>query len=189
MATINLVKGQKINLKKDNGTALTTVTMGLGWDAVSTWIGSSSSIDLDASCLLFDTGGNLVDQVWFRQLKSNDGSIVHSGDNRTGVGDGDDETIKVDLSRVPSNIQTLVFTVNSYIGQTFDQVKNCFCRLFETGSGEEFCRFDLAEKGNHTGKLMAKVYRYNGEWKIAALGNICNGKTFREMLPDIVSVL
>ena len=80
MATINLVKGQKINLKKDNGTTLTTVTMGLGWDAVSTWIGSSSSIDLDASCLLFDASGNLVDQVWFRQLKSNDGSIVHSGD-------------------------------------------------------------------------------------------------------------
>src|SRR5688572_33469162 len=101
---VNLSKGQRISLDKEAGTTLTQVVMGLGWDAMKKkgFFGSSSqSIDLDASCLMFDEGKQLLDTVWFRQLKSNDGSIQHTGDNRTGAGEGDDEQIKVDLSRVP----------------------------------------------------------------------------------------
>ena len=192
MASLNLIKGQKLNLKKESGQALTQVKMGLGWEPAGGGLfglGSGGSIDLDASCLFFDENNNLLDQVWFQQLKSKDGSVKHSGDNLNGEGEGDDEIISVDLTAIPINVKTLVFTINSYRGQTFDKVKNCFCRLFESGNGAEFCRYDLAEKGNHTGKIMAKVYRHNGEWKISAEGRPCNGRTFKDMLPDIGNCL
>ena len=106
---VNLQKGQKISLEKEAGGVLTKVVMGLGWDAVKSkgflgFGGSAQEIDLDASCIMFDEQGNLVDAIWFRQLKSKDGSIVHTGDNRTGDGDGDDEQIIVDLTKVPSSV-------------------------------------------------------------------------------------
>ncbi len=101
--TVNLQKGQKISLSKEGGGALTRVTMGLGWDAIKSkgFLGfgaKTESVDLDASVVMFDESNRPVDTVWFRQLKSKDGSIVHTGDNRTGAGDGDDEQINVDLS-------------------------------------------------------------------------------------------
>jgi stress response protein SCP2 len=121
---VNLQKGQKISLDKEAGSALTKVVMGLGWDVAKKkgffgFGGGSAEIDLDTSCLMFDEAGQMVDIVWFRQLQSKDGSIKHSGDNRTGAGEGDDEQIMVDLSRVPANVKSLVFTVNSFTGQTF----------------------------------------------------------------------
>ena len=107
--------------------------MGLGWDAVKKrgLFGGTKTqtIDLDASCLLFDGAGCLVDQVWFRQLSSKDGSIQHTGDNRTGAGDGDDESIIVDLLALSPAGRTLVFIVNSFTGQNFSQIENAFCRL------------------------------------------------------------
>ena len=132
---ISLQKGQKISLSKEAGGTLTKVVMGLGWDAVKKEKkglmgflggggGAEQEIDLDASCLMFDERGQVTDSVWFRQLKSHDGSITHTGDNRTGAGDGDDEQIIVDLSRVPPQVKSLVFTVNSFTGQTFQQVAN-----------------------------------------------------------------
>jgi len=98
--SVNLQKGQKISLDKEAGGTLTKITMGLGWDAVKTkgflgFGGKTEAVDLDASVVMFDEGNRLVDTVWFRQLKSKDGSIVHTGDNRTGAGDGDDEQINV----------------------------------------------------------------------------------------------
>ena len=116
--SVNLQKGQKISLSKEGGGALTRVTMGLGWDAIKSkgffgFGGKTESVDLDASVVMFDESNRPVDVVWFRQLKSKDGSIVHTGDNRTGAGDGDDEQINVDLSNVPANVKSLVFTVNS----------------------------------------------------------------------------
>ncbi len=192
---INLTKGQNIKLEKEDGTEYTKLTMGLGWDPVNaggifnSMFGGSSgqSIDLDASCMMLDANKQLVDCVWFSHLKSNDGSIIHTGDNLTGHGDGDDEQISVDLSKVPSTVETLVFTVNSYRGQTFDQVDNCFCRLFENNNGTEtvLCEYKLKEKGDHTGKIMAKVYRNSGKWKIKAIGEACNGRTYRDVLPDV----
>jgi tellurium resistance protein TerZ len=191
--TVTLSKGQKVSLRKHNGGTLTTVRMGLGWDAVKKrglFGMRAQSIDLDASALLFDTAGNLVDQVWFRQLTSRDGSVRHTGDNRTGAGDGDDESIQVDLTRVPGEVSTLVFTVNSFTGQDFSQIENAFCRLVdETGNGAEIAKYNLSGSGSHTAQIMAKVSREGSGWSMTALGIPATGRTFRDLLPTITRAL
>jgi tellurium resistance protein TerZ len=191
--TVTLSKGQKVSLRKQNGGTLTTVRMGLGWDAVKKrglFGMRAQSIDLDASALLFDTAGNLVDQVWFRQLTSRDGSVRHTGDNRTGAGDGDDESIQVDLTRVPGEVSTLVFTVNSFTGQDFSQIENAFCRLVdETGNGAEIAKYNLSGSGSHTAQIMAKVSREGSGWSMTALGIPATGRTFRDLLPTITRAL
>ena len=140
---------------------------------------------MDASCLLFDAQKNLVDAVWFGQLKSKDGSIWHSGDNLTGEGEGDDEVINVDLGKIPANVVTLVFTINSFRGQTFNEIDNAFCRLVNADTQEELAIYKLSGGGNYTGQIMARVYRHGGEWKMGAIGEPGNGKTFNDMLPTI----
>lgn len=190
--SISLQKGQKISLEKEAGTVLTSVVMGLGWDAVKKkglfgFGGGSEEIDLDASCLLFDEQRNLIDVVWFRQLESLDGSIEHTGDNRTGDGDGDDEQIIVDLSAVPPTVKSLVFTVNSFTGQDFSQVENAFCRLFDESTGKEIAKYDLSVQGYHSAQIMAKLYRHNGEWKMHAIGENGNGRTFQDLMPQILA--
>ncbi|MBF0371803.1 MAG: TerD family protein [Alphaproteobacteria bacterium] len=192
--SISLSKGQKVSLSKD-GATLTRIFMGLGWDVAKKGgllrglLGGSEDIDLDASCLVFDASGQLVDEIWFRQLKGMDGAIVHTGDNLTGAGDGDDETIKVDLSKLPATIKSLVFTVNSFRGQTFDKVANAYCRVVDELSGKELAKFGLSESGSHTGMLMAKIYRHNGEWKIHAIGEKTTSRTFHDMMPAIQAAL
>jgi tellurium resistance protein TerZ len=188
--SVNLQKGQKISLDKEAGGALSKVIMGLGWDAIKTkgifGFGSKTeSVDLDASCVVFDEANNLVDTVWFRQLKSKDGSIVHTGDNRTGAGEGDDEQIIVDLARVPANVKSLVFTVNSFTGQTFAQVENGYCRIINANNQQEVARYDLAVQGAHTAQVMAKLYRHGGEWKMHAIGENASGRTFDDLMPAI----
>jgi tellurium resistance protein TerZ len=186
--TVNMSKGQKISLAKADGSSLTRVLMGLGWDVAKgkgRFFGGGGSIDLDASCLLFDAAGVLKDQVWFRQLRSSDGSVQHTGDNVTGAGDGDDESIKVDLSSVPAGIDSLVFTVSSFTGQTFDKVENAFCRLVDETSGDEIARYTLSERGAHTAIVIAKLYRHQGTWKMAAIGENTSGRTFKDMMPVI----
>lgn len=188
---VNLQKGQKISLDKEAGTKLIKIIMGLGWDAVKTkgffGFGSKTQeIDLDASCILFDEQGRPLDAVWFRQLKSKDGSVVHTGDNRTGDGDGDDEQIVVDLTRVPSNVKSLVFTVNSFTGQNFSQIENATCRIVNASNNQEVARFNLSTLGSHNAQIMAKLYRHNDEWKMHAIGEIGNGRTFEELLPKII---
>ena len=191
---LSLVKGQKISLEKESGGGLTRVAMGLGWDPVKPkgilgFFTRPQEIDLDATCIMFDAGKNIVDVVWFRQLASKDGSIQHSGDNRTGAGDGDDETINVDLSRVPANVATLVFTINSFTGQTFDQIENAFCRLINLANNQEIAKYTLSGGGNVTAQIMAKVYRHDNEWKMAAIGEPANGQTFHDILPNITPFL
>jgi tellurium resistance protein TerZ len=178
---VTLVKGQKISLEKAAGAELATVRMGLGWDVAD----DGDSIDLDASCGMFDAGGGLVDLVWFRQLRSRDGSIRHTGDNLTGAGDGDDESIIVELERVPAEVRSLVFTVNSYLGQSFDVVENAFCRLLDHRSAAEVARYELGAHGRHTAMVMAKLYRHGGGWKMHAIGEAAMGSTFQEILPAI----
>jgi tellurium resistance protein TerZ len=187
---INLQKGQKISLDKEAGVKLTKIVMGLGWDPIKTkgifGFGSKTQeVDLDASCIMFDEQGRQEDAVWFRQLKSRDGSIVHTGDNRTGAGDGDDEQIIVDLMRVPANIKSLVFTVNSFTGQNFSQVENATCRIVNASNNQEVARFNLSTLGAHNAQIMAKLYRHGGEWKMHAIGEIGNGRTFEELMPKI----
>lgn len=187
---INLQKGQKISLDKEAGVKLTKIVMGLGWDPIKTkgifGFGSKTQeVDLDASCIMFDEQNRQTDAVWFRQLKSRDGSIVHTGDNRTGAGDGDDEQIVVDLTRVPTNIKSLVFTVNSFTGQNFSQVENATCRIVNASNDQEVARFNLSTLGAHNAQIMAKLYRHGDEWKMHAIGEIGNGRTFEELMPKI----
>jgi tellurium resistance protein TerZ len=187
---VNLSKGQKISLEKEAGGSLTKVTMGLGWDAIKSkglfGFGSKTeTVDLDASCVMFDESNNPVDVVWFRQLKSKDGSVVHTGDNRTGAGDGDDEQIIVDLSRVPPTVKSLVFTVNSFTGQSFAQVQNAFCRILNASDNKEIARYDLSVQGPHTAQIMSKVYRHNGEWKMHAIGENGSGRTIDDLVGQI----
>jgi tellurium resistance protein TerZ len=187
---INLQKGQKISLDKEAGVKLTNITMGLGWDPIKTkgifGFGSKTQeVDLDASCILFDEQGKQTDAAWFRQLKSKDGSIVHTGDNRTGAGDGDDEQITVDLTRVPANVKSLVFTVNSFTGQNFSQIENATCRIVNASNNQEVARFNLSTLGSHNAQIMAKLYRHGDEWKMHAIGEIGNGRTFEELMPQI----
>ena len=189
---ISLTKGQTISLEKSGGGALSRVTMGIGWDVRKAsglgrffGGGGGGDIDLDASCMLFDANRQMIDAVWFRQLQSNDGSIVHTGDNRTGAGDGDDEQIIVDLSRLPANITTLVFTVNSFTGDTFDRIENAYCRLVDATTNAEMARFDLTGSGTHTGQVMAKLSRSGAGWDMKAIGERTTGRTFHDMMPQI----
>lgn len=192
---INLQKGQKISLSKEAGGAtLTKIVMGLGWDAKKTkgFFGMGSKeqeIDLDASCVLFDEAKTPLDSVYFGQLASRDGSIQHTGDNRTGAGDGDDEQIIVDLSRVPSNVKSIVFLVNSFTGQNFSEIENAYCRVVNGANNQELARYNLSCTGNHTAMLMAKVYLHNGEWKMHAIGDNASGKTFDHMMPAMIASL
>ena len=188
--SINLQKGQKISLDKEAGGTLTKIPMGLGWDAIKSkglfgFGGKTETVDLDASCILFDENNKASDYVWFRQLKSRDGSIVHTGDNRTGAGEGDDEQIVVDLSRVPANIKSLVFTVNSFTGQNFSQVENAYCRIINAADNKEVARYNLSVQGAHTAQIMAKLYRHNSEWKMHAIGENGSGRTFDDLMPQI----
>ena len=188
--SVNLQKGQKISLDKEAGGALTKITMGLGWDAIKSkglfGIGSKSAdVDLDASCIMFDEANNAIDFVWFRQLKSKDGSIVHTGDNRTGAGDGDDEQIVVDLQQGPANVKALVFTVNSFTGQSFAQVNNAYCRILNASNNAEVAKYDLSVQGSHTAQIMAKLYRHNNEWKMHAIGENGNGRTLQDLMGQI----
>ena len=190
---INLQKGQKISLEKEAGGGLTRIVMGLGWDAAKAkggmlgglFGGGGDSVDLDASCLLFDEGGNLLDTVWFRQLRSHDGSIQHTGDNRTGEGEGDDEQIRVDLAAVPAGVKSLVFTVCNFTGQDFSRVENAYCRIVNGANNAEVARYNLSCQGGHTAMIMAKVYRHGGEWKMHAIGEVGQGRTTAELVPQI----
>jgi len=191
--SVNLSKGQKVSLSKRDGGSLTRVRMGLGWDAVKKkgffGGGKAQSVDLDASALLLDAGGNLVDQVWFQQLRSSDGSVLHTGDNRTGAGDGDDESIQVDLSRVPASVTNVVFTVNSFTGQDFSSIANAFCRLIDETTETEIARYELTGSGSHNAQIMARVTRDGAGWSMTALGVPASGRTFRDLMPAVSSAL
>lgn len=188
---VSLVKGQKISLKKEGGDQLTKVVMGLGWDPITVkgFLGFGArqlEVDLDASCLMFGQQKDLVDTVWFQQLASKDGSVVHTGDNRTGAGDGDDEQIRVDLSRVPAHVHSLVFVVNSFTGQNFSQIENASCRLVDERTGREIAKFELSTgRSSNNAQVMAKVYRHDGGWKMHAIGEQTNGRTFHDLLPVV----
>jgi tellurium resistance protein TerD len=175
---VSLSKGESVSLVKSGGGGLSQVRMGLGWDAVKKrgLFGSrSQSIDLDASALLFDGTNQLVDQVWFQQLTSRDGSVQHTGDNLTGEGEGDDEMIKVNLAAVPAECAKIVFPVSIYDaetrGQSFGQVRNAFIRIVNQAGGGEIARYDLSEDAStETAMVFGEVYRNAGEWKFRAVG-------------------
>lgn len=190
---ISLSKGQVISLKKESS-LLSYLRVGLGWDPVkkkgllSALFGGNDSIDLDAGCVLMDRAGNKLDTVWFCNLKSSCGSVVHSGDNLTGEGNGDDEVITVDLDTLPAKVEYIAFTVNSFRGQTFNNVENAFCRVIDQ-SGKELAIYKLTEHGHHTGIVISSLRRNNGSWDFTAHGHACHGCTIDDMYQDIVSTV
>lgn len=191
--TVNLSKGQQVSLTKQGGGSLTKVRMGLGWDAIKKkgLLGrlKEQSIDLDASCLMFDAQGRLLDQVWFNQLRSKDGAVQHTGDNLTGAGEGDDESVVVDLGALSPTVTTLVFVVNSFTGQNFSQIENAFCRLVDSTTDTELARYELTGSGTHNAQVMAKLSRSPQGWTMTAIGAVANGRTFADLLPVVSTVL
>ncbi|GAA3068835.1 tellurium resistance protein TerZ [Streptomyces olivoverticillatus] len=191
--TVNLSKGQGISLQKADGGTLTAVRMGLGWKAAPRrgLFGSRTrEIDLDASAVLF-ADKQPVDVAFFQQLVSKDGSVRHTGDNVVGGAGqgGDDESIIVDLQRVPVHVNQIVFTVNSFTGQTFAEVQNAFCRLVDETTGQELARYTLDGGGPYTAQIMAKVHRTATGWQMTAIGTPANGRTFQDLLSEIQTVL
>ncbi|ABG93492.1 probable tellerium resistance protein [Rhodococcus jostii RHA1] len=171
---VTLAKGGNVSLSKA-APNLTTVSVGLGWDARST---TGAPFDLDASALATGQDRKVLSDlhfVFYNNLRSPDGSIEHTGDNLTGEGDGDDESINVDLSAVPPNVTNIFFPVSIHDadtrGQSFGQVTNAFIRVVDSTTGIELARYDLTEDASsETAMLFGEVYRHNGEWKFRAIG-------------------
>jgi len=184
---VSLQKGQRVSLRKEAGGDLTMVRMGLGWDPIkkrSMFGNRDVDIDLDASAVMF-ADRQLADVAFYNNLRSKDGSVQHQGDNRTGAGEGDDETVLIDLNRVGAHITSIVFVVTSYEGQTFEQVQNAFCRLIDHNSGAELARYTLTGGVPFTGMVMAKVYRDGAGWKMQAIGEGINARTPSDSFPQL----
>jgi stress response protein SCP2 len=184
---VSLQKGQRISLQKQDGSQLTLVRMGLGWDPIKKrgLFGSREiEIDLDASAVLF-ADHQPVDIAFYNHLRSNDGSVMHTGDNRTGAGDGDDESIMVELTRVPAHVNVIFFVVTSYEGHSFQQIQNAFCRLVDETSRGELARYTLSGGVPYTAMIMAKVYRDGTAWKMQAIGEGAQGKTPLDLVPHL----
>jgi tellurium resistance protein TerD len=172
--TVPLSKGGNINLTKTDST-LKNIVVGLGWDVRET---DDETFDLDASILMVKADGKVrsdSDFIFYHQKDSACGAIHHTGDNRTGAGDGDDETIHVFLEKVPADIQKLIIGVSIYEAekkrQNFGQVLNAFVRLVNKDTNEEVTRYDLSENASmDTAMIFGEIYRYEGEWKFKAVG-------------------
>lgn len=192
--SVSMKKNEKISLSKTNN-GLKKVFMGLGWDAaqgnfLQKILGiEPEAIDLDASCLMFDKDKNLIDTVWFRQLNSKDQSVQHTGDNVTGDGDGDDEVITVDLTKLNSKVTSMVFVITSFRGQSFKKMKSANCRLVNMETGQEIAKYTLSEMSDNTAQIMAKVYKENNEWMMQAIGHATDGKVQYVLLPEIQQFL
>ena len=192
--TVNLSKGQRIDLRKADGRALGRVRMGLGWDAMTvtrkTFFGGTKTytkaIDLDASALMV-SAGRVVDAVYFGQLRSKDRSIQHTGDNTTGLGEGDDESVIVELPSVDAAIDAIFFVVNSYSGESFSEIENATVRVVDSQSGDsELARYSLTGTGPHTAMIMAKVTRESSGWVFTAIGQAAQGTRLNELV-DLVN--
>jgi tellurium resistance protein TerD len=170
---VTLAKGGNVSLSKA-APNLTQVQIGLGWRARST---TGADFDLDASALLCANGRVLGDDyfVFYNNLKSPDGSVEHTGDELVGGSGGDDETILVDLTKVPPTVDKIVFPVSIYDAdarvQTFGQVSDAYIRVLNQTDGAELARYDLTEDAStETAMIFGELYRYNGEWKFRAVG-------------------
>ena len=173
---ITLSKGQKVDLTKTNP-GLKNIIVGLGWDTNK--YDGGNDFDLDSSVFLLNGAGKAekeTDFIFYNNPTGGNGSIVHSGDNRTGAGDGDDETIKIDLSAVPAQVEKVAFTITIHEAearrQNFGQVSNAFVRVVSAESGAELIRYDLGEDFSiETAVVVAELYRHSGEWKFNAIGS------------------
>ena len=191
--SVSLQKGQKVNLSKDNA-GLAKVIVGLGWDEAkpsggggggffATLFGGGAAtthqaIDCDASAIMLKNGKfvDRTDLVYFGNLKHKSSTVNHMGDNLTGEGEGDDEQIVIDLSRVPAEYDKIVIVVNIYQAvqrkQHFGMIENAFIRLVDARNNKEMCKYNLTENySGMTAMIFGEIYRHNGEWKFNAMGN------------------
>lgn len=196
---INLEKGQKINLKKDNGSILQNICVGVNWGAIEKkgWFGGTSkeAVDLDASCVLYDSSKNAIDVIYFGSLISKDGSIKHSGDDLTGDMDGDDgldnEIITVDFSRLSSNVEYVAFVLNSFRGHDFGTIPFASIRIYEgtpTRVNEIFATYNIAKGACFAGNVsmvMGVFYKRNNEWKFNAIGEPTKDKKLEETINTV----
>ncbi|GGG00156.1 chemical-damaging agent resistance protein C [Rhodococcoides trifolii] len=171
---VTLAKGGNVSLSKE-APDMTAVSVGLGWDVRST---SGGDYDLDASAIGLNPSKKALGDLWFvfyNNLKSPDGAIEHTGDNRTGEGDGDDEVINIDLRALSPEVDSIVFPVSIHDAdaqrQNFGQVVNAFIRVVNQNDGKEIARFDLSEDAStETAMVFGEIYRRGGEWKFRAIG-------------------
>ncbi|WP_448663665.1 TerD family protein [Sphingomonas sp. CJ20] len=172
--SVSLSKGGNVSLSKEEPN-LSRILIGLGWDVRTT---DGADFDLDASAFLLAADGRVrgdSDFIFYNNLRSTDGSVEHTGDNRTGAGDGDDEALKVNLPRLPADVQKIAVAVTIHEGearrQSFGMVSNAFIRIVDDVTGRELSRYDLAEDAStETAMIFGEVYRHNGEWKFRAVG-------------------
>ncbi len=196
--SVNLQKGQRIDLSK-NGDSLSKIMIGLGWDPVTQgeskgilgglFKKSAPNIDCDASVLMLDENNKLNSGdsiIYFGNLKSKCGSVVHTGDNLTGEGEGDDEQILVDLSKIPQKINKLVFVVNIYDclrrKQDFGLIQNAYIRISNSVSNKELVKYNLSD--NYSGKtslITGEIYRHNDGWKFVAIGEGTNNESLKSI--------
>lgn len=176
---ISLNKGGNLSLSKTDP-SLNQVLVGLGWDARAT---DGADFDLDASAFLLAANDKVrgeTDFIFYNQTRSPEGSVEHTGDNRTGAGDGDDEAVKINLAKVPAEVQKIAITVTIHDaesrGQNFGQVQNAFIRVVNDQTNVEIVRFDLNEDySTETAMIFGELYRHNNEWKFRAVGQGYNG--------------
>ena len=196
--SVNLQKGQKVNLVKADGSKLTKMMVGLGWDAIEPeekggflskiFGGGKKDFDCDASVFVCKDGKltSVDDIVYFGNLEHKSGAVKHMGDNLTGEGEGDDEQIFVDLNKIPADYDKLIFVVNIYKAvdrkQDFGMIKNAFIRVVDADSHEELCRYNLTD--DYSGMLAmvtGEVYRRGDEWKFNAIGNGTKDPSLKEL--------
>ena len=171
---VSLVKGGNVSLTKEAPT-MNIAMAGLGWDARVT---DGQGFDLDASVFMVGDDGKVLGDssfIFFNNKKSTCGSVEHQGDNRTGEGDGDDEQVKIELSKVPAEVKKLVFAVTIYDAearkQNFGMVSNSYMRIYNNDNGTEIARFDLSEDAStETAMIFGELYRHGAEWKFKAVG-------------------
>ena len=173
---INLQKGQKVDLTRGNP-KLKNILVGLGWDVNA--FDSGMDFDLDAAVFMLGKNGKCPTEkefIFYGNLSHTSGAVNHMGDNLTGEGDGDDEQIKIDLSKIPENIEKIAFTVTIYDAETrqqnFGQVSNAFIHLLDETNDIELIRYDLGEDFSiETAVVLGELYKHNGEWKFNAIGS------------------
>ncbi len=195
--TVSLQKGQKVDLTKNNP-GISRIMVGLGWDPVEQRGGlfgkRRPDIDCDASVIMLNENSKIINNenvIYYGNLKYKNGSVQHMGDNLTGAGDGDDEQILIELNKIPSDIQRLVFVVNIYDckarKQNFGMVQNAFIRIVDDNKNQEIIRYNLTEQyAGKTALTVGEVYRYQGEWKFAAIGEGTNEISLGEIVQRYV---
>ena len=194
---ISLQKGQKISLEKSNGSSLDNICVGVNWGAITKkgFFGGNKivAVDLDASCAVFDSNKKLLDTVYFGNLKSV--GIQHSGDDLTGDTDGDDgldnEIINVNLPRLPSNADQVVFVLNSFSGDDFKTIPFASIRLYE-GTAERVdsihAIYDIANDSKFAGSVsmvLGKLYKHNGNWKFSAIGETTQDRKLEQTIKTV----